>query len=293
MAQTFAPSAHTKRPSYLWWALFGCVALLVLFTYIYNFEPFSKYSPYLNHTILDVLTLIPALGAALLCTVLTQNFKPSEPPHRIWLAFTLGWWFWVGGELLGFVYNAIYRDTDYPPLTFIDLCWILGYLSFGLALYYQFRLIYFGKERRKSALYLFFVIGAFALALILARWALASGLGTGASWLAVFVSILYPIFDALEGGAALRLFILFGRGYLGRPWWGLIAFAAADSINIFFWLGGDKLTSTSAYIVLDLFSAIAYLCGYIISALAFLAAVDHIHRGATAELTNVSVGAGD
>lgn len=294
MEQIPAPPARIKRPTYLWWALFACVALLVLYTYIYYFEPFSMISPYTNHTILNILIFIPALAAALLCTKLTKNFKPAEPPHRIWLTFTIGWWFWVSGELLGFVYNAIYRDTDYPAFTFIDLCWTLGYLAFGFALYYQYRLIYFGKQRRKSVLYLLFVILALTLTLALTHWSLAAGLGAGTSFFAVYLAILYPVFDTFEGGAALRLFFLFGRGYLGRPWWGLIAFAIADSINTFFWLGGaDTWVSANAYILLDVFSAMAYISGYLISALAFLAALDHIHRGAPSESTSSPVGIGD
>jgi len=76
------------------------------------------------------------------------------------------------------------------------------------------------------------------------------------------------------------------RGYLGRPWWGLIAFAVADGINIFFWIGGYNWLSDQVYYSLDLFSNVAYVAGYLITALAFLAAHEHIERGITASASS-------
>lgn len=269
---------HSKR---VWmWAAVAAVNL-VLFSWVYYFEPLTPFSDYWNDKVGDVLTLIPALAAAILGIRLTRHFKPSEPPHRIWLTFTLGWWAWEGGELLGFVYDYYYWFTNYPELTFIDLFWLLGYIFFGLSLYYQFRLIYSYKHGRKTALYLSFIAVALLLALGLTQLALNAGLGEGYSWAALYLAVIYPVFDLFEGAAALWLFFLFGRGYLGRPWWGLIAFAVADAINIFFWMGGDKWVTTQTYTIVDLFSAVVYLAGYTITALAFLAAHVHIERGIT------------
>jgi hypothetical protein len=104
-------------------------------------------------------------------------------------------------------------------------------------------------------------------------------LGKDTSWGALFLAVLYPVFDLFEGAAALWLFFLFGRGYLGRPWWGLISFTVADAINIFFWMGGYKWLSDPAYYQLDLFSNVAYVGGYLVTALAFLAAHERIERG--------------
>ena len=257
---------------------------LLLYGWVYYFEPFTPILDYLNDKVGDTLILIPALFAALLGTLLTRQFKPDEPPRRIWLTFTIGWCFWVGGELLGYVYDYFYWIEDYPEFTWIDLCWVMGYLFFGLSLYYQFRLIY--SKNRRSWQYLGFVALAGAIALGLTQWAFASGLGEGYSWPAVYLAVLYPVFDVFEGGAALWLFFLFGRGYLGRPWWGLIAFAFADSINIYSWMGGFDNTPQDVYLALDLFSAIAYMAGYIITALAFLSAIEHIRRGLGAGITS-------
>ena len=271
---------HSKR---VWtWAAISGVALIV-FGLIYWFEPVKQlpipYSDYWNDKATDVFLLVPALAAALLGARLTRHFKSSEPPHRIWLTFTLGWWAWVGGELLGFVYDYYYWYTDFPEFTFIDVFWLAGYVFFGLSLYYQFRLIYSYKHGSKLSLFFSFIAIGLLLTLGLTQLALAAGLGEDTSWAALYLAVIYPVFDLVEGAAALWLFFLFGRGYLGRPWWGLIAFAVADGINIFFWIGGYNWMPEQTYLLLDLFSTVVYMAGYLVTALAFLAANEHIERG--------------
>jgi hypothetical protein len=110
----------------------------------------------------------------------------------------------------------------------------------------------------------------------LTQWVIAAGLGEGYSWGAVYLAIIYPVFDLLEGAAALWLFFLFGRGWLGRPWWGLIAFAIADGFDTFTWMGGFDWMSSQLYNIKDLVSVVIYLSAYLITALAFLAADDHL-----------------
>jgi len=277
MNESITPAPSPSRKTLALAAVF--LVMLAVFGWVYYFEPLTPVSDYWNDKVGDILTLIPALAAAVLGMQLTRQFTPDEPPHRIWLTFTIGWWCWVGGELLGFVYDHFYWTTDYPELTLIDLAWSLGYVFFGLSLYYQFRLIYSWKSGRKSLYYLLFVFLALAVAAGLYQWARAAGLGEGYSWFPLYLAVLYPVFDVFEGGAALWLFFLFGRGYLGRPWWGLIAFAIADSINIYSWMGGFDNTPDNIYLALDLVSALMYLAGYMITALAFFSAIGHI-RGA-------------
>jgi hypothetical protein len=281
MTQSALPNPSVSRSSHTYFVGFIFLVMLAIYTWVYYFEPLTPISEYLNDKVGDSLVLIPAVLAAWWGTQLTRQFKPSEPPHRVWLTFSIGWWAWVGGEILGFVYDYFYWTTDYPELTLIDLCWSLGYIFFGLSLYYQFRLIYSWKTGRKSALYLLFIGLALAAAYGLAEWARRAGLGEGYSWFPLYLAILYPVFDVFEGLAALWLFFLFGRGYLGRPWWGLIAFALADSINIYSWMGGFDRTPDNIYNTFDLFSAIMYLAGYMITALAFFSAIRHIRAGLT------------
>ena len=277
------PSATPqKRPAYLIAAAILGAIFFGVYGWVYYFEPFTPQSDYFNDKIGDTLVFLPAMAAAILASILARQFKPNEPPYRIWFSFSIGWWCWTGGELLGYIYDHFYWYETYPEFTGIDACWVLGYIFFGLSLYYQIRLIYW-KNNHGSINYLAYIAGTALLALGLTKWAVAAGLGEGFSLPAVYLSVLYPVFDVFEGGVALWLFFVFGRGYLGRPWWGLIAFAIADSINIYSWMGGLDNVAENIYYAFDLFSALAYIAGYIITALAFLSAIVHIRSSLPAQ----------
>lgn len=272
-----------KRFSHAWkWAGIAGV-WVILFGLLYWYAPISAlpipHADYWNDKAIDVTILTAAVATVLLSIRLTRHFHPSEPPHRVWFTFTLGWCSWMGGELTGFIYDYYYWFTALPEFTVIDVFWLLGYLFFGLSLYYQFRLIYRHKQEQTVTFYFIFVATALLLTLGLTQLAIQAGLGEDYSWGALYLAVLYPVLDLAEGAAALWLFFLFGRGYLGRPWWGLIAFAIADGINIFFWMGGYKWLSDQTYYLLDLFSNVVYISSYLITALAFFAAHDRIEGG--------------
>ncbi|GIK09972.1 MAG: hypothetical protein JETCAE02_28590 [Anaerolineaceae bacterium] len=281
---------HSKR---VWnWALAAALALAA-FGWVYYYEPLQTgaYSSYWNDKITDAITLLAVFAAAGLSLNLTRHYAPSEPPRRVWATFTLGWWAWAASESLGFIYDYFYWYKSYPDytvpeITVMDAFWLLGYFFFGLSLYHQFRLIYRAKGGQKIAAYLLFIAAILLAAFGLTRWALDAGLGSGNTWEGMYLGILYPVLDLLEGAAALWLFFLFGLGYLGRPWWGLILFAFADGIATFFWLGGYNWVSDQAYYTLDLLANLIYLAGYALTALALLAAHEHIERGITAETQN-------
>jgi hypothetical protein len=272
------PFFNTKRV--MWISLVLAIIWLALYAWVYQFEPLSKIiSPYWNDKTLDILTLLPAISAAFMGLQVTRQFEPGEPPRRIWLSFTIGWFCWVAGEIAGFVYDYYFFNTSYPDLTLIDLCWILGYFFFGLSLFYQFMLIY-GPQKKANRSMFFMLLGlALLIALGLTQLARHIGLGADISWFALFIAVLYPVFDVSEGLAALWLSFLFGRGRLGRPWWGLLAFAFADSINIFFWMGGDRQLSKLTVAYLDLFSNTVYVGGYLIVTLALLFYYLTVHYG--------------
>jgi len=260
-----------KPVTTLWLTTGASTLLLVVYAWIYWFEPLTETaSEYINDKVLDVLTLAAALAAACLGILYTRKFKAGEPPRRVWLAFLVGWWCWVGGEIAGLVYDYFYWYVDYPEFTVIDIFWLLGYAAFSLSLFLQFRLIY--SRWKKNGLLFFAAILAVSLltGLALTELALATGLGEGYSWFSLYVAVLYPVFDVTEGLAALWLAFLFGRGLWSRPWWGLIAFAIADGIAIYFWIGGYHGLSDGAVNGLYLFSDILYNAGYLVVALAFL-----------------------
>ena len=258
----------------------GSVILLVLLVWAYYAEPLSRVlSPYWNDNLVDVLILIPAVGAATAGTLVTRQFEKSETPYHVWKAFAIGLWFWVAGEVSGMVYDAIYLNVTPPDFRLVDVFWLLGYFYLGLSLYYQFRLVYGVQMRRGRLLYL----GLFALALLvtagLTTLAAKTGLGQGYTWIILFITVLYPVFDLTEGALAIRLSFLFQRGQWSRPWWGLILFALADSVNSFYWLGGYDLIPANAQAVLDFISLVVYPASYMVAGLALLSNYFILHYG--------------
>lgn len=269
------------RPNILWSSI-AFVFLLIEYTvayYFYFYVPTSaERFPFLTYELLGVMTLIPAVTVAFLGLQICREFEYDDPPFVVWATFTVGWWWWVGGELISIYYGYFYPEY-YPDFSLIDACWLMGYFFFGLSLYYQFRLIYRAEKGRQSVIYLGYIALGLLLTFGLTQLAIANGLGADNSWWVVYVSVLYPVFDLTEGAGALWLSFLFGRGKFGRQWWGLIAFAVADSINIFFWLGGSDWVSERTYIGLDTFSGAVYISGYMITALAFFAAYNLLRHG--------------
>ncbi len=258
----------------------GSVLLLVLLVWIIYAEPLSQVlSPYWNDNLADILILIPAVGAAIASTLVMRQFEKNETPFRVWQAFSIGLWFWVAGEISGMIYDAIYWDGTYPDFRWVDLFWLLGYSFLGLSLYYQLRLVYGAQNKRGTRLYL----GLIALALLitagLTTIAAQSGLGAGSAWIILFISVLYPVFDLTEGAIAIWLSFLFGRGQWSRPWWGLILFALADSVNTYYWLGGYDFIPAAAQNVLDFIALIAYPASYVVAGLALLSNYFILHYG--------------
>jgi hypothetical protein len=249
----------------------GSAILLILVIWTYYAEPLAEaVSPFWNDKLLDILILIPAIGAAIAGTLVMRQFGAGEQPHRVWQAFAIGLWFWVGGEISGIVYDAIYIDTPYPDFRLVDIFWLLGYFYLGLSLYYQARLVYGAQKRKGRLLYMGLVGLAFLVAAGLTQLASKAGLGGESAWVILFITVLYPVFDLTEGTIAIWLSFLFGRGQWSRPWWGLILFALADSVNTFYWLGGYDLIPPAAQSAMDFVSLAAYPASYMVAGLALL-----------------------
>lgn len=168
------------------------------------------------------------------------------------------------------VYGYSYWETSSPDLTLIDLCWSTGYLLFGLVLFYQIQSIYTEENKSSTHIYLTLCAAALLPTLGLTYAARLYGLGKDVSDFSLYLAILYTVFDLIEGGSVLWLFFLFGRGKWGHPWWGLITFAIANSISIYFWIGGDEISSQQIVDRLYLFSDTAYVAAYLIVTLLFL-----------------------
>jgi hypothetical protein len=274
MSENHRPLPHFSPLRVLQVSTAGSILLLAALAWIYFAVPIPD--EYWNDQAADLLIILASAGAALAGTRVARLFEKGEAPWRIWWAFALGLWFWLAGELSGLFYDALYWETGYPDLTLIDLFWILGYLSLGLSLYYQYRLIYstpFGggrQDKRGTRYYLGLVALALLLTAFLTNLAIDTGLGEGYAWIVLFITVLYPVFDAVEGLGAIRLSLLFGRGQWSRPWWGLILFALSDSINSFDWLGGYQWLGAGMQAVFDVIMNITYPAAYLVAGLALL-----------------------
>lgn len=254
----------------LQFSAFVFAIMLGLIVWTFFAEPLSQIlSPYWNDKLIDVLVLIPAVGAAIAGTLLTGQFEKGEIPYHIWQAFTIGLWFWVAGEVGGMVNDALYWETLYPDFGPVDIFWLLGYFFLGLSLYYQLRLVY-GAKGRSRRIYLGLIVLALLVAAGFATLASKAGLGEGYAWIILFITMLYPVFDLTEGATAIWLSFLFGRGHWSRPWWGLILFALADSIDTFYWLGGYDLIPLAVQNILNFITIIAYPASYMVAGLALL-----------------------
>jgi hypothetical protein len=258
------PLFHRRRSTQIVMLVVSLV-ILGVFAWMYHYPPLPDYP---NTLVLDFLTILVALAATFAGTLLMRQFEPGEKPRLIWFWFTLGWWSWVLGELSSAGYDIF--KIAYGDLSVFDIFWTLGYLCFGLALFFQFRHIYGTSREFKPVYYLLMVVFAFLITLGLTQLALHSGLGKDQSWFSVYLAIFYPVCDFFIGLAALWLSLLFGRGSWGRPWWALIVFAVADGVNIFLWIGGDKLLAANTASLLDWISSIIYIGGYQVAMFGFV-----------------------
>ena len=248
------------------------LAILALVHWTYFYTPFSEtfpsfWSDYLPYFII----LIPALGAAIAGTLVVKQFEKDEPPYRVWLMFAIGWWFWAAGEVSGLIYGAVYYSdyASYPDFALTDVFWLVGYFFLGLSLYFQLQLVYVQKGKG-ARLFLGIIAAALVAAVGLTNLAQRYGLGEGMSWFNVFISVLYPVLDLVEGATAIWLSFIFGRGQWVRPWWGVISFALADAIDSFYWAGGYGLIPVSVQTIMDYTSLAVYPASYLIVFLALL-----------------------
>jgi hypothetical protein len=182
---------------------------------------------------------------------------------------------------------VLYWDSVLPDFGLVDVFWLLGYFFLGLSLYYQLRLAYGAKSRSRRRIYLGIVALALLVTAGLTNLAAGSGLGEGYAWIILFVTVLYPVFDLTEGGTAIWLSLLFGRGQWSRPWWGLILFALADSIDTFYWLGGYDFIPVAMQNALNFITMVAYPASYMVMGLALLSTYFILRYGEDSGLLKV------
>lgn len=254
----------------LWIGYALSVVLLGLLVWLYYAELQTETTTYWSNKFVTYIILVPAIGAAIAGTLVARQFGKGESPHRIWQAFSIGLWFWVMGELSGLTYDAIGVEAFSPDFHLVDVFWLLGYFFLGLSLYYQILLIYGIRNRKSIYLFLGLIALAFLIAVALTNLTIKAGHGEGNSWAFLFVTLLYPVLDLIEGATAIWLSLLFRRGQWSRPWWGLILFALTDGIDAFYWSGGYSFIPVMAQNTLDFISLVTYPASYMVAGLMLL-----------------------
>ena len=259
-----------------------CVVSALVLLAVYVYFDVSSYvnagwlkappQPWADNVIdcLIILAAIPAPGFGLL---LTRQFTSSEPQRRIWLFFAIGWFCWVLGEVTGFVYSQIYATL--PDITLTDLFWVAGYIFFGIAIYYQYVLIYvrgniYGGVRSARMGFVSAVLHTLLLPFIIAVILRQAGFNDQSTFMSTYLNVLYPTCDLVVGIAALWFSLIFRRGVLGRPWLGLLLFAVSDGISGWYWLGGQRLLTPGTDTALSVMTDLLYIGGYLFTALACL-----------------------
>lgn len=244
-------------------------ALLAVLSWQYFVALQNDIDAFWDGQFFNYITLVPALGAALAGSLVTRQFTKGERPYRIWMAFSLGMWFWFVGEISVIVFDFFPSGIVSPDFQLVDVFWLLGYFSLGLSLTLQLFSAYGVQQRRGLYIYAGMVVFAVLLASLLTE--IVRKGESEDSWSFLFVTLLYPVLDVLAGGTAIWLSLLFGRGRWSRPWWGLILFAITDAIDAFYWSGGYDLVSAAAQNTLDFISLVTYPASYMTAGLALLA----------------------
>lgn len=244
-------------------------ALLAVLSWQYFVALQNDINAFWDGQFFNYITLVPALGAALAGSLVTRQFTKGERPYQIWMAFSLGMWFWFVGEISVIVFDFFPSGIVSPDFQLVDVFWLLGYFSLGLSLTLQLFSAYGVQQRRGLYIYVGMVVFAVLLASLLTE--IVRKGESEDSWSFLFVTLLYPVLDVLAGGTAIWLSLLFGRGRWSRPWWGLILFAITDAIDAFYWSGGYDLVSAAAQNTLDFISLVTYPASYMTAGLALLA----------------------
>src|ERR1051326_489542 len=114
----------------------------IFFAWVYAVSPFSED---LNSLILNGGTVLSALVAAVVFTLIPSYFGRGEPPRLIWIFFAISMWLWtIAAEIWAYLYM---RDGEVPFFTIADIFWMLGYVALTVALARQFKLVSFSQNK--------------------------------------------------------------------------------------------------------------------------------------------------
>jgi hypothetical protein len=246
----------------LYYYLLGFVIFTSIFLYIYIFPPFET----VWADVLVNLMIVSAAGwATFLAFLLWREFSKGELPKKIWANFALGLGCWAVGDLVWALY-AIYMD-EVPLVSGADFFYTISFIFLTIAFFHQFCLI-FHNNHSKCRLWLgLAIVAALALSVLAATIWYAAQPESEAGWFESFVGFFYPIGELFFAFAALYLFMIFGKGLLGRVWVGIVFFIVADALYALLTYTGLYAYSVEGTSVGTIIADVLYFDAYLVLAL--------------------------
>jgi hypothetical protein len=233
------------------------LALLAGYLYVYQIGPFSDTW---NSLLIELADPFTALLGAVMVTGVLLHYRRADKPYPVWLFFTLGMWFWVLAESTWSYIDFSSGAT--PSVGLPDVFWFIGYGLLGLALVYQYSLVF----RTKGLWWM-----------VLASWAGIVIVDLALVWLGGLqfspenlVNYAYPLLDFGLCLASIRLFMTFGAGKLSRPWIGLLVMGISDAVFAWVQANGQYQVWSNAGMWLSTFMDTSYVAAYLILAFGFL-----------------------
>ena len=192
------------------------VILIAGYVFIYQVAPFEGE---INNTILNSVTALASLFAAVVSTVIFFHYNPEDHPRNVWLNIAFGCWFWFLSEA---VWGVLYFNLGEVPVpSLADAGWVAGFIFFAAAIYHQYILILPAlKNRIRNVVYAVWVV---ALAMPLITLSVMH-----IFTLENYINYFYPLADLAVGIAGLMLVYFFRGGMLMRPWLGMVIFGVSD-----------------------------------------------------------------
>jgi hypothetical protein len=172
---------------------------------------------------------------------------------------------WLAAEISWGVTNMIYNEV---PLGLSDVLWVTSYVVLGLALYFQYQVLFnptLQKLVHRSIIAALFVIG-FTM-LLSTVFTSAAGV---VHQLEAAVDSFYPVVDLLLAVIALKLARNFAGGAFSRPWMGLIVFAIADLFYAWLEISGTYTWSVAEGNLYSTIADVTYVIAYLVMWLSLL-----------------------